>query len=114
MKFLWWIEFATKNSQSVLRGRYSGSGTSGGATKRNTGLTDTLTTPSGYITSTNQMRWHYIEDFAGNMMEFADKLVGEEKMRRTKLLGKLQAPDFIMYKLHKIFSANNVIGKSEV
>lgn len=49
-----------------------------------------------------------------NMMEFADKLVGEEKMRRTKLLGKLQAPDFIMYKLHKIFSANNVIGKSEV
>ena len=72
MKFLWWIEFATKDSVSVMSGRISGSGTSGGNSSRATGGTDKITTPSGYETTYKQMRWHYIEDFVGNFMELID------------------------------------------
>ena len=72
LDFLWLIEWATKNSQSVMTGRISGSGTSGGSTALNTGGTDGVTTPSGFETVYGQMRYHYIEDFVGNLMEFAD------------------------------------------
>lgn len=72
MMFLWWIEFANKNSQAIMKGRESGTGTSGGSGRRNTGGTDGLETPSGFETVYGQMRWHGIEDFVGNMMRFKD------------------------------------------
>jgi hypothetical protein len=40
------------------------------------------------------------------MMEFADKLIGEDKMRRTKKLGKTQAIDFLKYRASRLFSAS--------
>jgi len=70
--FLFWIEFATTNSRSIMTGRYSYSGTSGGQSKLATGLTDKLTTPSGFELAYKQMRYHYIEDFVGNIMEFVE------------------------------------------
>lgn len=76
MSFLWWIEWATKDSSSIMTGRISGSGTSGGATVRPTGGTNAVTTPSGFETAYAQMRYHYIEDFIGNMLEFVDGNVG--------------------------------------
>lgn len=72
MRFLWWIEFANKNSQAIMQGRVSGTGTAGGTTLVNTGGTDVLTTPSGIEPTYGQMRWHYIEDFVGNLMEWID------------------------------------------
>ena len=72
MMFLWWIEFANKDSQSIMRGRESGQGTAGGSSRRDTGGTDGLETPSGYETTYGQMRWHGIEDFVGNMFRFRD------------------------------------------
>ena len=72
LDFLWLIEWATKNSQSIMTGRISGSGTSGGSSVRSTGGTDSVTTPSGFETTYGQMRYHYIEDFVGNLMEFVD------------------------------------------
>ena len=70
--FLWLIEFANKNSQGIMRGRdlYYGS------VAVNTGNTDGLSTPSGYDTTTGQMRYHYIEDFVGNYREWVDGIVG--------------------------------------
>ena len=72
MIFLWLIEFATKKSDTVMTGRIAGSGTQGGYSVRPTGGTDNLTTPSGYETEYRQMRYHYIEDFVGNLFEFVD------------------------------------------
>lgn len=72
LKFLWWIEFGTKNSALVFNGTYSGSGTTGGSVKVNTGGTDSLTTPTGYETTRSQMRYRYIEDFVGNMSVWLD------------------------------------------
>ena len=72
LDFLWLIEWATKNSQSIMTGRIKNSGTSGGSTVRPTGGTDSVTTPSGFETAYAQMRYHYIEDFVGNVMEFVD------------------------------------------
>lgn len=68
LDFLWLIEFATKNSESVMWG-YTGHGQSCGAT-------DSLTVPSGQLTSKGRMRWRYIEDFIGNGVEFFDGLTG--------------------------------------
>ena len=72
MKFLWLIEWATKDSASVMPGKTSATGQS----PCNTGGTDSLSTPSGFNTTTQQMRWHYIEDFVGNYLEFVDGSVG--------------------------------------
>lgn len=72
MMFLWWIEWATKDSSAIMTGCISGSGTTGGTTTMPTGGTDALTTPSGYELTRKQMRYHYIEDFIGNYMEFVD------------------------------------------
>lgn len=69
--FLWWIEWATKDSSTIMTGHISGSPSSSGV-KVATGGTDSVTTPSGYNTSTWQMRYHYIEDFIGNQLEFID------------------------------------------
>ena len=68
LDFLWLIEFATKNSDSVMRG-YTGYGHFCGAT-------DNLTVPSGQLGSQGRMRWRYIEDFIGNGFEFFDGLTG--------------------------------------
>lgn len=79
MRMLWWIEWATKNSQSILTGRCNGSGTAGGKTYRPTGGTDSLTTPTGFETTYGQMRWHYIEDFLGNYLEWIDGVCEQGK-----------------------------------
>lgn len=70
MVFLWLIEFANKNSQSIMTGATN-------RTTQNTGGTDGLTTPSGFNTTTQQMRYHYIEDFVGNYYEFIEGAVGD-------------------------------------
>lgn len=72
MNFLWWIEWATKNSESIMTGKTSATGSS----QCNTGGTDDVSTPSGFNTSTKQMRYHYIEDFVGNYREFYDGISG--------------------------------------
>lgn len=72
MKFLWLIEWATKDSASIMPGKTSATGSSA----CNTGGTDGLSTPSGFNTTTQQMRWHYIEDFVGNYLEFVDGAFG--------------------------------------
>ena len=72
MLFLWWIEWATKKSDSIMSGVISGSGTVGGSSAKNTGGTDEVETPSGFELTRHQMRYHYIEDFVGNYWEFVD------------------------------------------
>ena len=47
------------------------------------------------------------------MLEFSDRLIGEEKMRRTKILTKIQPPDYIKYKLNRVFEAD-VVGKEYI
>lgn len=68
MTFLWWIEWATKDSGSIMPGKTSKTGSS----PCQTGGTDEVSTPSGFNTTTEQMRYHYIEDFIGNFMEWID------------------------------------------
>ena len=68
LDFLWLIEFATKNSESVMWG-LTNYGYSCGAT-------DSLTVPSGQLANQGRMRWRYIEDFIGNGLEFFDGLTG--------------------------------------
>jgi hypothetical protein len=70
MLFLWWIEWADKNSQNIMTGTGS---------KINTGGTNELSTPSGFNTKTNQMRWHYIEDFVGNAFEWVDGIIKQDR-----------------------------------
>lgn len=70
LMFLWWIEFATKNSQSIMTGYV-------GAATRKTGGTDNLGFSNGYNpTLGNQMIWHGIEDFYGNIREWEDGITG--------------------------------------
>jgi len=76
MNFLWWIEYATKNSKSIMGGRIAGSGTGGGTSMCACGGTDSVTTPSGFNPVTGQMKWHGIEDFIGNTQEFIDGISG--------------------------------------
>lgn len=68
LDFLWLIEFATKDSDAVMRGYTSDDGTCG--------ATDNLTVPSGQLSSDGRMRWRYIEDFVGNGLEFFDGAYG--------------------------------------
>lgn len=70
--FLWWIEWATKDSASVMTGCISGTGTTAGTAMMPTGGTDGVTTPSGYELTRHQMRYHYIEDFVGNQLQWVD------------------------------------------
>ena len=75
LQFLWLIEFATKDSASIMTGRIKESGTSGGNTARPTGGTDGLSTPSGFETAYAQMRYHNIEDFVGNLRNTYDGII---------------------------------------
>lgn len=76
LMFLWWIEFATKNSASVMTGTRYG---------KTTGNTDSIYNEeegenfcvSGYNTSTSQMVWHGIEDYIGNGYECEDGITGD-------------------------------------
>lgn len=72
LTLLWLIEWATKDSASIMTGRIYRSGNLGGWSKRPTGGTDSVATPSGFETEYGQMRYHYIEDFIGNMFEIID------------------------------------------
>lgn len=72
MTFLWWIEWATKNSESIMPGKTAATGLS----RCQTGGTDNVSTPSGFNTTTKQMRYHYIEDFVGNFLEWIDGVSG--------------------------------------
>ena len=76
LTFLWYIEFATKNEQSIMTGRIYDSGKRGGCSMCKTGGADSIKTPSGYETEYGQMRYHYIEDFIGNLFEYVDGVVG--------------------------------------
>lgn len=75
LMFLWWIEFATKNSASIMTGTLYG---------KTTGNTDSIYNEeegenfcvSGYNTSTSQMVWHGIEDYIGNDYEWEDGITG--------------------------------------
>jgi len=72
LQFLWWIEWATKNAPSIMEGCVNGSGTVGGNGVVVSGLTDKLSTPSGYESTRHQMRWHYIENFVGGLSIYLD------------------------------------------
>ena len=72
LMLLWWIEFATKKYDNIMSGRIAYSGTSGGSSVRPCGGTDSVATPSGFETAYAQMRYHYIEDFVGNMWDMVD------------------------------------------
>ena len=74
MTFLWWIEWATKNSESIM------SHTNGTGPCK-TGGTDKVSTPSGLNALTKQMRYHYIEDFVGNFFEWIDGVSGNTNNR---------------------------------
>ena len=76
LMFLWYIEFATKNDKSIMTGRVYNSGKRGGCSMCMTGGTDNLGTPSGFDVEYGQMRYHYIEDFIGNLFEYVDGVVG--------------------------------------
>ena len=66
---LWWIEFASKDSDAVMTGRIRNSGYLGGIAVRPCGGTDCVLSPTGYETPYGQMRYHDIEDLFGNVME---------------------------------------------
>lgn len=68
LDFLWLIEFATKDSDSVMTGLLDYG--------KSCGETDSIIAPSGQLSSEGRMRWRYIEDFIGNGFEFFDGLTG--------------------------------------
>jgi hypothetical protein len=83
MMFLWFIEFATKKSDSIMSGRISGSGTGGGTSLCATGGTDSVATESGFNPITAQMKWHDIEDYIGNTLEWIDGVVFDTNLYVT-------------------------------
>ena len=70
MTFLWWIEWAYKNSSYIMDGAVYES------SPCQTGGTNEVSTPSGHSATTGQMRYHYIEDFIGNFFEYIDGVSG--------------------------------------
>lgn len=77
LMFLWWIEFANKNSQSVMTGCSSSTDTGGTDRFYNEQDGDNFCV-SGYNTSTNQMVWHGIEDYVGYHEEYEDGITGNK------------------------------------
>lgn len=75
LMFLWWIEFATKNSNSVMVGVYRGEATGNTDSIYNEEETENFCV-SGYNTSNSQMVWHGIEDYVGNGLEWEDGITG--------------------------------------
>lgn len=68
LTFLWLIEFANKRSVAVINGYSSYNYTTGG--------TDSIATETGYMKSTNQMKYRGIEDFVGNDCEWMPDVTG--------------------------------------
>jgi len=58
LTFLWLIEFANKRSTNIINGYSSYNLVTGG--------TDSIETPTGYLTANNRMKYRGIEDFVGN------------------------------------------------
>lgn len=58
LTFLWLIEFANKRSTNIMNGHSS--------YNQSTGGTDSISTPTGYLTSNSRMKYRGIEDFIGN------------------------------------------------
>lgn len=102
MLFLWWIEFATKNSADIMTGAVGGSGTSGSYRVCATGGTDSVLTPSGFEPLRAQMRYHYIEDFVGNLYEYVDGVYSEG----------MSTPDYVTDKPQNF--SESVDGKTPV
>lgn len=75
LMFLWWIEFATKNSSTVMTGSDCNKTTGGTDVFYNETEGESFCV-SGYDTSTYQMVWHGIEDYIGNGMEWEDGITG--------------------------------------
>ena len=75
LMFLWWIEFANKDSQSIMPTGSSGKAT-GGTDSFYNETEGANFCVSGYNTSTAQMIWHGIEDFVGNGFEWEDGITG--------------------------------------
>ena len=75
LMFLWWIEFATKNSSTVMTGSDYGKSTGGTDSIYNETEGESFCV-SGYDTSTYQMVWHGIEDYVGNGYEWEDGITG--------------------------------------
>lgn len=98
MTFLWWIEWATKNSENIM----TGAEINIGSYPRQTGGTDQISTPSGFNTITKQMRYHYIEDFVGNCDEFIDGVRGASTPRRV--LGSSNHSDYADVKKYNILA----------
>ena len=76
LMFLWWIEFATKNSSSVMTGAQYPKTSGGTLTIYNEQAGNNFCV-SGYNTSTSQMVWHGIEDYIGNGYEWEDGITGD-------------------------------------
>lgn len=70
LMFLWWIEFATKNSQSVMSGSSKIITTGGTDSIYNEEYGDNFCV-SGYAAG-RQMVWHGIEDYIGGIQEWED------------------------------------------
>lgn len=64
--FLFTIEFANKNSSSLFPTN---------AVSRETGLTDSISTPSGVLDD-GRMKWRGIEDFVGNLATYIEGVDG--------------------------------------
>jgi hypothetical protein len=76
LMFLWWIEFATKDSQSIMKG-YSGCNKKTGFCDKfynETEGDDFCVTGRNY--SSGYMVWHGIDDFFGNGYEWVDGITG--------------------------------------
>ena len=71
LMFLWWIEFATKNSSTIMTGSDFNQSTGG-----TDSIYDENSVVSGYIKSNYQMVWHGIEDYVGNGVEWEDGITG--------------------------------------
>lgn len=79
LMFLWWIEFATKNSSSVTMLVTSSTGLLTGNTDElynDVEGNDFCVTGRVYKNASFQIMWHGIEDYLGNYFEFEDGVTG--------------------------------------
>ena len=71
LNFLFLIEFANKDSSSLFPMTYDELQECGG--------TDNIETPSGVLEN-GRLKWHYIEDFFGNLLEFTDGVISNKQI----------------------------------
>ena len=92
LTFLWWIEFATKNSRSIMTGCSFWQAT-GGTDSFYNETEGANFCVSGYDTTTNQMVWHGIEDFIGNGNEWEDGVTGDGQTSNLGAYGNIYVSD---------------------